>query len=133
MERPALDRRERVTHQRLDAAQRRAELVEVALHQRGKERGEQELRDQRRAFGLGTEARERGGLGSAREPRLRGGDREHAAPLVGHRMAHQQRRGLVDLAAPTAFDDEPAGGEGPQADRGAGAAPRRPRQRGGIE
>ena len=97
MERPALDRRERVTHQRLDACQRGAELVEVALHQRGKERGQQDLRDQRRALGLGTEARERRRLRAAREPRLRGGDHEHAAPLVRHRMAHQQRRGLVDL------------------------------------
>ena len=93
VERPALDGRERVAHQPLEPAQRRAELGEVALDERREQRGQHELGDLRRAIGIGTQVRERRLLGAAREARLGRGDHEHAAPLVRHRVARQQRCG----------------------------------------
>jgi len=63
MERPALDGRERVAHQPLDAAERRTELGEVALDERRQQGGQHELGDLRRPLGIGTQVGERRLLG----------------------------------------------------------------------
>ena len=73
----------------LQPGQGRAELGEVALDERGQQRGQHELGDQRRALGVGPQVGERLLLGAAREPRLGRRDREHAAPLVRHRVARR--------------------------------------------
>ena len=68
MERPALDGGEGVAHQPLDPGQRRAELAQVALDERGQEGRQDELGDLGRPPGIGMQVRERRLLGAARQP-----------------------------------------------------------------
>ena len=70
MEATALHRRERVAHELLDARERPAELLDVALDERGQQRREDELRDLRRALGRRHEPPERLLLGRPRQPGL---------------------------------------------------------------
>ena len=70
MEAPALHRGERVADELLDARQRAAELLELALDERRQQRREHELRDGRRSLGRRHEPLERLRLGGPGQPRL---------------------------------------------------------------
>ena len=89
------------------------------LDERGQQRGEHELRDLRRALGRRHELPERLLLGGPGQPGLGPGDDEHDAPLLGHRVVQQQRRGALDVAPHPALDDESPERERPRAHRGA--------------
>ena len=85
----------------------------------GQQRGEHELRDLRRALGRRHELPERLLLGSPRQPGLGPRDDQHDAPLLGHRVARQQRRRALVAASHAALDDETPERERPRAHRGA--------------
>ena len=119
MEAAALHRGERVADELLDARQRAAELLEIALDERRQQRREHELRDRRRALGRRHELRERLVLGGPREPRLGVRDDEHDPPLVRHRVTHEQRRRALRAAPHAALDHEAAERERPHPHRGA--------------
>src|SRR5436190_12569309 len=125
----ALNRSERLPDEPLEPGERSAELRQVAIGEPGKQRGQDELRDERSAGGVRAQARERVLLGLPRESRLGAGDGEHAVPVVGHRMADQQRGRLLDAGANSALHHQSAEDERPQAHRRPPATPGRARNR----
>ena len=64
-------------------------------------------------------------LGGARQPGLGRGHDEHRPPLLGHRVARQQRRRALDAGPMPALDHEAAERERPHAHRRARGTPRR--------
>ena len=89
MEAPALRRRERVADELLDAGERRAELLELALDERRQQRGEHQLRDGGRALGRRRQLPERGS--PRRRPTGPARPRERRAPPATPRASGAAR------------------------------------------